>query len=550
LKHYAACLGAFLVGCAASAEAADLDAPLRSSLDSDLVETGPRWQGLTAGFNVGGMWTPGNSATQIWFPPTLAASPPPGGPYSLSSAGVMGGGQFGFNKQWGGFVFGGEADFDFGGTTARQTASGTFLGAPYSAVQVQRLDSLGTIRARAGYALFDCLLVYGTAGIAFGETQFSSNLSFGSNAFSGSHSDVQVGLTAGGGIEYALGPQWSVGAEFLYYDLGNSHVASTSASGAEIDTTAALKGYTLRLGMNYTFAASDPIATEASPVLASDVSGRFGVRAGMSTSKARMTLYDFTGATMVSRLTYQNPAAATGEVYGQLDHVSGIFFKGYAGLGKENGGSLKDEDFPPGIVPYSSTDSPQKDGRLAYASGDVGYYGLDNGWYKFGGFAGYHFVDEHFNAFGCTQTAGNPDVCAPGQVAPGNLTISDDGRWQSLRLGLAGRLNLPGGFSVRAEAAWLPVMGFSGGNDHWLREPTDFSGTIPESGTGYNGIQAEGELDYALSDNFEIGAGARYWSMNAKGHVAFGSVTPDGGSQVATFTTQRVQAFVQSAYRF
>ena len=57
-----------------------------------------------------------------------------------------------------------------------------------------------------------------------------------------------------------------------------------------------------------------------------------------------------------------------------------------------------------------------------------------------------------------------------------DLTISDDGRWNSIRLGLAGEITLPAGFWVRAEAAWLPYMNFSGDNDHWLREPDDFSG--------------------------------------------------------------------------
>jgi hypothetical protein len=162
--------------------------------------------------------------------------------------------------------------------------------------------------------------------------------------------------------------------------------------------------------------------------------------------------------------------------------------------------------------------------------------------YKLGGFIGYHFVDEQFNAFGCTQTAGNPEICSAGQVAPGNLTISDSGTWQSLRMGLAGQLMLPAGFSLRAEGAWLPLMSFAGGNNHWLREPSDFNGTIPEKGTGFNGIQAEGEIDYALSPNFDVGAGARFWSFNAKGHVLFQDVTLGGEPQVATIVSEPTTA--------
>jgi len=38
--------------------------------------------------------------------------------------------------------------------------------------------------------------------------------------------------------------------------------------------------------------------------------------------------------------------------------------------------------------------------------------------------------------------------------------------------------------------------------------------------------------------------------MNAKGYAQFQDVTPGAGPQVATFHTQRSQAFVQTTYRF
>jgi outer membrane protease len=238
-------------------------------------------------------------------------------------------------------------------------------------------------------------------------------------------------------------------------------------------------------------------------------------------------------------------------MYGRLDEPSsGLFAKGFVGIGKETGGHLQDEDFPPGASPYSSTSSSQGDGKVSYADIDVGYYPMQGAWYKLGGFAGYHYLDERFNAFGCTQTASNPDICPAGAVGSSNLGISDEGHWNSIRLGLAAQLTLPANLSLRAEAAWLPYMTFTGGNDHWLREPQDFTGTIPERGTGSNGFQAEAELNYALANNFSVGVGGRYWAMNAKGHALFQSVTSDGGAQVATFQTQRAQAFVQSAYHF
>jgi opacity protein-like surface antigen/outer membrane protease len=550
-------------GSGGGALAADLDvlSPV------PVQQSGPsRWDGLSIGFNGGGLLARRQSETQIWFPETFTT---PGIPtsYKLSSDGGMVGVQAGFNKQWGSFVVGAVTDYDFvGGATGKQTTSGAITsgvnaGTPFSAAQSQQLQSLGTIRGRVGFAPVDDMLLYATAGLAFGQTRVSSNLSFPTlgSTFAGSHSDVTVGFAAGGGLEYALGPQWSVGAEFLYYDLADSHVVglpnfiAPAGSGApETDSNFAFRGYTLRLGLNYEFDGTNSASTSGLfQESASDITGEFGVRAGMSTGRARTTLYDGSGAVRLSQLTYQNTSAWTAEAYGRLDEPSsGLFGKGFFGIGKQTGGHLQDEDFPPAESPYSSTNSSQNDGRLTYADIDVGYYALQGSWYKFGGFAGYHYLDERFNAFGCTQTAGNAEVCPAGAVGSSNLGISDEGRWNSIRLGLAAQLTLPAGFSVRAEAAWLPYMSFNGGNDHWLREPQDFSGTIPESGSGSNGFQAEGELNYALSRNFDIGVGGRYWAMNAKGHMSFQNVSADGGSQVATFQTQRTQAFVQSAYHF
>jgi opacity protein-like surface antigen/outer membrane protease len=547
--------------CAASvcggALAADLDVFSPGRIP---MATPGRWDGFTIGVNGGGLWAPGQSETQVWFPQSFVT---PGIPtsYRLSSTGGMFGAQAGFNKQWGAFVFGGVADYDIvGGATAKLTSSGAYAGVPFSATQSQQLQSLGTIRGRIGFTPVDDMLVYATAGLAFGRTRAFSNLTFPTlgSAFVNAHNDVTVGLAAGGGVEYALGPQWSIGAEFLYYNLGDSHVAGLANynpppgfSAPEMDSSFAFKGYTLRLGVNYEFD-----GTNSAPVTAmmqdpaSDMTVTVGIRAGMSTSRARLKLYDYFGSTEISQLTYHNPTAATAEVFARLDEPSsGVFMKGFAGIGKEAGGTLQDEDFPPVTSPYSSTNSTQSDGRVAYADIDLGYYALQGPWYKLGGFAGYHYLNERFNAFGCAQTAGNPQICTPGQVGAANLGISDEGQWNSARLGIAAQLTLPAGFSVKAEAAWLPYMTFTGNNDHWLREPLDFSAAIPERGAGTNGFQAEGEINYALSPNFDIGIGGRYWAMNAKGHVLFQSVAA-GAPQVATFETQRAQAFAQSAYHF
>src|SRR6185437_9549515 len=43
----------------------------------------------------------------------------------------------------------------------------------------------------------------------------------------GSAEGIRVGWTAGGGLDYALTPNWSLGAEYRYTDLGNRHAGAT-----------------------------------------------------------------------------------------------------------------------------------------------------------------------------------------------------------------------------------------------------------------------------------------------------------------------------------
>ena len=129
--------------------------------------------------------------------------------------GFIGGGQVGYNYQFGQFVIGLEADgqyVDFGRrrnnliTPANYTiAPGGTLGLAFSfpPANIQfsgnrSMDFLGTVRGRVGYA-FDRVLVYGTGGLAYNEDD--------------------LGFAAGGGVEYAFTPNLSAKVEGLYVSL-------------------------------------------------------------------------------------------------------------------------------------------------------------------------------------------------------------------------------------------------------------------------------------------------------------------------------------------
>jgi outer membrane protease len=285
-----------------------------------------------------------------------------------------------------------------------------------------------------------------------------------------------------------------------------------------------------------------PLATKTAPVPDLDYfvpqpvpafQGEFGARFWYASEKTGKSLYDPAPSdAMISRLTYSGMTTAAGELFGRLTFTNGIFLKGYAGVGGLLGGNLRDEDFPPGINPYSSTNSNQHNGELAYASADLGYDVLRGGDFRVGAFAGYHYFNEAINAYGCTQTVTNPVVCQP--PVPNSIeVISQHNYWQSLRLGLDGSVLIGQRFKLTGEAVWLPYVFLNGADTHWLRIGSavgDFTGPIPEDGRG-QGYQFEALLSYQVTEYGSVGIGARYWHMQTNGsdHESFvggGAVSP------------------------
>ena len=99
-------------------------------------------------------------------------------------------------------------------------------------------------------------------------------------------------------------------------------------------------------------------------------------------------------------------------------------------------GNLQDEDFPPGISPYSSTNSTLQNQTLGYLSTDIGGAILRGRDFRLDGFVGYHYMHMRLKAFGCTQTATNTSVCSP-SIPDSVGVIVQDNNWHSLRVGLA-----------------------------------------------------------------------------------------------------------------
>ncbi len=535
------------------ARAADLPLGLRSSITPTY-----HWDGAyfgahvgfvrgTSDYSLGGF--PDHSFDGVQIPATT------------STSGFIGGFQGGYQRQMGALVLGFESDVMFGAVSGSVNGSGALDGFPYGTTESQEIHWLTTLRGRIGFAASDEILVYGTGGLAVGDVKTSTDVSFTTGAiYANSRDDLRAGWVAGAGVEYALSQDFSVTLEYLHFALGDVTVVGmpNGAVPFESHTTVGLGGDIVRAGLNYRLD-NDLVAFERDvvpfmPQFARTHEDEIGVRYWYSTGKTTKNLFDNTGSIQVSRLTYDGLNASAGEAFGRLQKSNGLFAKGFVGAGVIGAGNLKDEDFPPAIDPYSATTSAQRNGNLIYFVGDVGYDVWRAPAYRLGAFVGVFYDREHFAAYGCTQTAGNPDVCTGG-ISDQTLVIEDDARWLAARVGLSGQLTLWNCLRLDADVAWLPYVTLANTDTHWLRSqpiPGNFAGPIAEDGVGHTGVQVEGIVSYLVSPSFSVGVGGRYWRMETDGTTHFENSIVDELAlpQANSFAFQRYGGFVQGALKF
>ncbi|MBI1867661.1 MAG: porin family protein [Methylocystis sp.] len=274
-----------------------------SALAADLITKGPpvappplfTWTGLYVGVNAGFTWSETEEVNLVTAPTIgLGAA---GGLVSVANAvagtaifnlpndSFIGGGQAGYNLQFGAWVGGVEVDFQGLADADRTAVLGQVVAGPVpgqitvSALTVQkRLDWLGTLRARVGYLVMPNLLVYGTGGMAVGGASLSASITEANNVGGltnpfgnfGTFDETRVGWTAGAGLEYMFWPNWSAKVEYLFYDLGDvtnplSPLTQTAAGTAipvamgNTLETARFDGHIVRAGLNYHFNLATPV---------------------------------------------------------------------------------------------------------------------------------------------------------------------------------------------------------------------------------------------------------------------------------------------------
>jgi outer membrane immunogenic protein len=225
------------------------------------------WTGFYIGGNAGYGW--GHADTDF-DPRPDAASFFALEPRTLSPdpEGFIGGGQLGYNWQWNKWlVLGAETDFqgtdieghdklfNFPDITGAGNGVDTFLAAH------ERMQWLGTVRGRIGFAPVCRLLVYGTGGFAYGNVDYSANTNFDNGfTYPVNFTETKVGWTAGGGVEYAISNHWTVRAEYLHYDLGDESrtgverfVGVPTGTGFGVHYNFDTSGEIVRGGLNFKF---------------------------------------------------------------------------------------------------------------------------------------------------------------------------------------------------------------------------------------------------------------------------------------------------------
>jgi outer membrane immunogenic protein len=174
---------------------------------------------------------------------------------SVEPQGFLGGGQIGVNWQTGQWVLGLEADGSW--TDANDCGVGFRINPTFNGCNQANWYATGT--ARLGVAV-DRALFYIKGGAAFaGEEQ---NVTLRGLLTTNTPDEVRFGWTVGGGIEYALAPNWSVKAEYNFMDFGSENYTFNYVTpvGLVERWDISQQVHVAKIGINYRFGPSGVVA--------------------------------------------------------------------------------------------------------------------------------------------------------------------------------------------------------------------------------------------------------------------------------------------------
>ena len=204
------------------------DMPARGA--SPFLRTAPpafSWSGFYVGLYGGAGWGSHDRSNDAGFN------------NSYKSSGGLIGGLAGYNWQGNNpLVVGVEGDLAWAGIKGDDGGAGL-------SVNTSHYRWLGSVRGRIGYA-FDNWLLFGTGGWAFTNIRHTND-----NAAGESFDSARSGWTVGGGIEYALTPNWTTRLDYRYFDFGSySRPAPTNGI---VPYSVGNRLQTITVGLSYKF---------------------------------------------------------------------------------------------------------------------------------------------------------------------------------------------------------------------------------------------------------------------------------------------------------
>ncbi len=225
------------------------------------------WSGIYSGFEGGYGWGHENFDPNFdpfgdffWANQMGSGFPTPSID-SVHQKGWLLGGFVGAQKQWGSWVLGIEADYDAAEIKGSSTSSVTENFAPDLCVEEldgcvtsvsrsvsvdSKIDGLGSVRGKTGWAFAPNWLVYGTGGLAFAHVKYSATLSqtesYSTGVIGGNFTDnylggaSRLGWSLGAGIDWRYqidqGSSWVFGVEYLHYGFPADTITLTDQLGS------------------------------------------------------------------------------------------------------------------------------------------------------------------------------------------------------------------------------------------------------------------------------------------------------------------------------
>jgi outer membrane immunogenic protein len=236
MKYSFAALGAvFAIASAVGAPSASADGYSRPRA-AYAAPAYTNWSGFYIGGHAGGAWSDAD-----WSNVNLT-----GEPVSNSSSGFIGGGQIGYNQQYGNIVLGVEASLS--GTTLSDDSRSVVNPAVTYSTDV---NTIVTVTGRLGVAV-DQWLLYGKAGWAGAQVDVSGRNTALPDSFS--FDDWRNGWTVGAGFEYKLARNISLGLEYSYIDLGSDSFSGRTAANIPVtvsDHDLQIQSVTARLNFQF-----------------------------------------------------------------------------------------------------------------------------------------------------------------------------------------------------------------------------------------------------------------------------------------------------------